>query len=72
VERTFDSLGGTVTVRCAGPTATIVGYDPLPGFTPSLIDRGPGPEVGLTLRALVATVRIGVRCDDGVPVASIG
>jgi serine/threonine-protein kinase len=71
VERTFDTVGGTVTVRCVGPTATLVGYDPLPGFVPSLIDRGPGPAVGLTLSAVVATVRIGARCDDGVPVASI-
>ena len=72
VERTFDTAGGTVTARCAGPTATLVGWNPLPGFAPSLVDRGPGPQVGLTLSAVVTTVRVGVSCDGGVPVASIG
>jgi serine/threonine-protein kinase len=72
VERTFDTVGGSVTARCVGPTATLVGWDLLPGFTPSLIDRGPGPEVGLTLSAVVTTVRVVVRCDEGTPVLSLG
>jgi hypothetical protein len=61
-----------VTCRCVGPTATLTGWDPLPGFAPTQINRGPGSTVGLVFHGLVTDVRITFHCSNGVPVASIG
>jgi hypothetical protein len=68
VDRSVTTPGGTVTARCVGPTATLVGWDPLPGFTPTAIDRGPGPSVGLVFHALVTDVHVGFHCANGQPV----
>ena len=72
VSRTVNTLGGTVTATCTGSTATLTGYDPLPGFTAVKIDKGPGGSVGLTLHALVTDVKVRFTCHNGVPVATIG
>ena len=60
-----------MTATCTGSTATLTSYDPLPGFTPVQVNRGPASSVGLTLHALVADVKVGFTCRNGVPVASI-
>jgi hypothetical protein len=67
VERTIGTVAGTVRVRCVGPTAEIIGWDLLPGVALADVNRGPGPETGIVLNALVAEVRLVVRCRDGVP-----
>jgi serine/threonine-protein kinase len=71
VERTVTTPGGTVTARCTGPTATLVSWNPLPGVTPTAIDRGPGPSVGLVLHAALTDVNVGFRCVNGQPVATV-
>ncbi|MEJ3745931.1 serine/threonine-protein kinase [Actinomycetes bacterium KLBMP 9797] len=65
------TTGGTVVVRCVGSTASIVSVSPLAGFGIVDIDRGPGAEVSVGLKALLVTVRVTVRCTSGVPRASI-
>jgi len=60
-----------VTARCTGPTATLVSWDPLPGVTATGVQRGPGPSVGLVFHAVLTDVRVGFRCANGVPVASV-
>ena len=71
VDRTVTTPGGTVTARCVGPTATLVSWNPLPGFTPTAVDRGPGPSVGLVFHALVTDVHVGFRCVNGQPVPTV-
>jgi hypothetical protein len=71
VVRTFDTAGGTVTGRCAGASAAIVGWNPLPGFVASAVERGPGPRASITFTGAATSVRVTVRCADGVPVAQL-
>jgi serine/threonine-protein kinase len=71
VDRTFTTIGGTISARCIGSTATLTGYTPLAGFTPTQVRSGPGGSVGLVFDGVVTDVRVTVRCRDGVPVATI-
>jgi hypothetical protein len=72
VDKTVTTPGGTVTCRCVGPTATLVAWNPLPGFTPTQVNRGPAPSVGLVFHAVATDVRVTFRCRNGGPEQSIG
>ncbi|MFC0532200.1 protein kinase domain-containing protein [Phytohabitans kaempferiae] len=69
--KTLVTAGGTVVVRCVGSTASIVSVSPLASFGILDVDRGPGAEVGVVLKALLLTVRVTVTCASGLPKASI-
>jgi hypothetical protein len=71
VDRTVTTPGGTATCRCKGNTATLVAFNPAPGFVATQVNRGPANSVGLTFHALVTDVTVGFVCRDGVPEASI-
>ncbi len=71
VERTITTVGGTVTARCTGDTASLVSVDPAPGFTVAEVDGGPGEVVGVVFHAVVTDVRVAVRCRDGAPVPTV-
>jgi serine/threonine-protein kinase len=68
VDRTVDTPGGSATCRCTGPTAELVAWDPLPGFSPTQVNPGPAPTVSLVFDGLVTDVRISFRCRNGTPV----
>ena len=70
-ERSVETPGGSATCRCTGPTAYLVSWDPLPGFTPTQINRGPAEVVGLVFDAVATDVRVTFRCNGGTPVASV-
>jgi serine/threonine-protein kinase len=71
VDRTVVTPGGSATCRCVGPTATLTSFDPLPGFTATQIDRGPGTTVGVVFHTVARDVRVSFRCNNGVPEATI-
>jgi serine/threonine-protein kinase len=71
VERSVQTLGGTVVARCVGSTATLVSWTPLPGFDATGVVRGPGEEVGLVFAGLLDEVHVTVRCVAGEPQASV-
>jgi serine/threonine-protein kinase len=72
VERSVTTPGGTATCRCVGPTATLVAWNPLPGFTAGQVNPGPGTEVGLVFHAVATDIRVTFRCRNGVPEPTVG
>jgi eukaryotic-like serine/threonine-protein kinase len=72
VERSVTTPGGTATCRCVGPTATLVAWDPLPGFTAGQVNPGPGTEVGLVFHAVATDIKVTFRCRNGVPEPTVG
>ena len=68
VDRTVDTPGGSATCRCTGPTAELVDWDPLPGFSPTQVNPGPAPTVSLVFDGVVTDIRITFRCTNGTPV----
>ncbi len=68
VDRTVDTPGGSATCRCTGPTAELVDWDPLPGFSPTQVNPGPAPTVSLVFDGIVTDIRISFRCSNGTPV----
>ena len=68
VDRTVDTPGGSATCRCTGPTAELVDWDPLPGFSPTQVNPGPAPTVSLVFDGIVTDIRITFRCSNGTPI----
>jgi serine/threonine-protein kinase len=63
--------GGSVTAECLGSTATLTSWVPLPDFTASAVDPGPGPQVSIVLTSALTEVSVVVQCEDGAPVAVV-
>jgi eukaryotic-like serine/threonine-protein kinase len=70
VERSASLAGNSVTVRCVGATATIIGATPAADWSISRIRPGPADQVNVKFEsATVAPNRVTFksRCHDGIP-----
>ncbi|MFC7360448.1 hypothetical protein [Nocardioides astragali] len=67
--RTWQGVGGQVTVECRGPAASLVNAIPDSGFGFEIDDRGPDRvRVELERASDGDRSRIEARCVDGIPV----
>jgi hypothetical protein len=65
------SAGGGVIARCTGTAAEVLSWTPAQGFRTEKVERGPAPEVQVEFESDDRDVKVGLRCEDGTPIAEI-
>ena len=64
-------LGGTVQVRCVGPSATVVSVSPNPGYQVERYAPGPAPQVQVVLGSATDRSQMRAKCVDGRPKSEV-
>jgi serine/threonine-protein kinase len=69
-ERSASEYGNSVTVRCTGAVAKVVGYQQAEGWSATRVNPGPAEQVNIRFESATVSpgrVTFKSRCKDGVP-----
>jgi hypothetical protein len=70
--KAFATRGGSVVGGCAGDQALLLSWSPAQGYATGDIDKGPGPVATLEFESDTDGLKVGVTCEDGSPVVTVG
>jgi serine/threonine-protein kinase len=68
---TFPSAGGSVVAACQGALAYLESWQVADGYVLHSVEKGPAAQARIQFRSRESIVTIGVRCQDGQPIARI-